>query len=113
MKSLQVDLDLLIDLGNSRVKWAMKRGQEWVVGPAVPVAGLTDWGITLADEERPQRVLISNSAGAAVEASIITWCEAELGVTPRIIRSEFRGFGVHNTYKNPSELGADLSLIHI
>ena len=107
MKSLQVDVDLLIDLGNSRVKWAMKRGQEWVVGPAIPVAGLTDWGITLADEERPQRVLISNSAGSAAEASIITWCESELGVTPKIIRSEPRGFGVHNTYKNPSELGAD------
>ena len=58
MKSLQINIDLLIDLGNSRVKWAMKRGQEWVVGPAIPVAGLTDWGITLTDEERPRRVLI-------------------------------------------------------
>ena len=108
MKSLQVGVDLLIDLGNSRVKWAMKRAHEWVVGAAVPgMEGLTDWAVSLADQERPQRILISNSAGPAAEATIITWCESQLGVAPKIIRSELSGFGVHNAYQNPSALGAD------
>ena len=70
MKSLHVGVDLLIDLGNSRVKWAMKRAHEWVVGAAVSrMEGLTDWAISLADQERPQRILISNSAGPADHAS--------------------------------------------
>ena len=83
MNSLQVSVDLLIDLGNSRVKWAMKRAHEWVVGAAVSrMEGLTDWAVSLADQERPQRILISNSAGPAAEATIITWCESQFGVAP-------------------------------
>lgn len=106
MKSLQVDL--LIDLGNSQVKWAMKTGQEWVIGAAVThMEGLTSWAVSLADQERPQRILISNSAGPAAEASAITWCESTFGIKPKILRSELIGFGVHNAYQNPRALGAD------
>ena len=69
--------------------------------------GLTDWAVSLADQARPQRILISNSAGPTAEATIITWCESKFGVAPKIIRPEPNGFGVHNTYQNPSVLGAD------
>ena len=86
----------------------MKTGREWVVGAAVPrMEGLTDWAVSLADQERPQRILIANSAGPTAEATIITWCESQLGVAPKIIRSELSGFGVHNAYQHPSTLGAD------
>jgi len=64
------DFDLLIDHGNSRIKWAMAGAQNWSVGEAIDYSGEeTDFG-PWAGLGAPQRIVVSNSAGPAAFA---TW----------------------------------------
>lgn len=116
---------LLIDMGNSRVKWTWARirspqlawGNASAPGYAVldqqRAAAHAHWGrdefiaTVLADHERPQRVLISNVAGAqlqavAREAVLDTW-----QIEPEFLQSTALAGGVRNAYAEPARLGVD------
>lgn len=103
---------LLIDAGNTRVKWALARddGQagDWVSSGAVSHAELpqlaTHWQGLL-----PTRALLSNVAGAEIAAQLEDTL-AKVGVpctALRWFRSQQACAGVINGYREPTQLGCD------
>jgi type III pantothenate kinase len=107
--------DLLIDAGNTRIKWAL----------AAPGAALGDWhaqGAHLhadaADFARALdaapaigRVLVANVAGQAVRDKLASWLAApRLGLAPQAVEwfaSVPQRAGIRNGYRNPAQLGCD------
>jgi len=97
---------LLVDAGNTRVKWAIAAPGaapgDWVAHDAVLHADLkrlvpawSGHGIT--------RAIVSNVAGAAVRAEL----EALLPVVPEWFASKPELAGLRNRYRNPGQLGSD------
>lgn len=103
-------MTLLVDLGNTRIKWAHcekrnKIGQSEAAAHADADldAVLTErWG----DMERPERVLIASVATEAVE-KLGSWMERTWSLAPELVSAERRRFGVTNSYTDPQRLGVD------
>ncbi len=102
---------LLVDAGNTRVKWALADAAapgNWSAHGAVPQEGMSQcvpqWqGLPLA------RVLVSNVAGAAMAARIAA-ALAAASVRPEAIEwfgSVPARAGVVNGYRQPASLGCD------
>ncbi|MBM2767370.1 type III pantothenate kinase [Burkholderia anthina] len=100
---------LLIDAGNSRIKWALADAQRTLVdtgafshtrdGGADP-----DW----SSLPRPRGAWISNVAGADVAARLDALLDARWPSLPRTtIRSRPVQCGVTNGYTTPEQLGSD------
>lgn len=98
---------LVLDLGNSRVKWGLHGPRGWLAFGVVPNAeigtlSLRDWQ-TLP---RPVRAVGVNVAGEAarvrVEAQIARW-----RLVPQWLVSTSAAGGVVNGYRQPGQLGAD------
>lgn len=97
---------LAIDAGNSRVKWGLHDGREWLG------QGWADNGelVVLTEAWRslaaPGQVVISNVAGAkmreALRALLSPW-----PVSPLWVTADASGCGVSNGYDNPQQLGSD------
>ena len=97
---------LLVDAGNTRIKWAMTADDaapgDWIAHGAVPHAELerlvpawANHGVT--------RAIVSNVAGAAMAAQLT----AVLPVAPSWFTSRAELGGMRNRYRNPEQLGSD------
>ncbi len=100
-------MKLLIDIGNSRVKWAF--------GTA---AGFVAWGETRHNEAEdlcalldaayaPGEIRVANVAGAGAAVRVAASLQERFGVAPVFARSAEYGAGVRNGYADPSQLGVD------
>jgi len=103
-------MNLLMDIGNARIKWALQSVE--ALQPGEPLLRLNKAFKDIArpawkDLETPQRVLISNVAGIDYEKSVITWIKRRWKVTPEFLRAVKSQCGVSNAYKEPARLGAD------
>jgi len=97
---------LAVDAGNSRVKWGLHDGREWLVKGWVPTADTSALLQQWATLTEPSRIMISNVAGMDVRADLeryssrwpskITW-----------ISASNEQCGVSNGYRNPVQLGCD------
>ncbi len=96
---------LLVDAGNTRIKWRIVAGRALVASGAVAVAGVAD----LAAAWRPYRLtgaLISCVAGAEVQAELARILAAS-GVVARWLVAERENHGLINHYDAPEKLGSD------
>lgn len=99
-------LILAIDAGNTRVKWGLRDGGEWLrrgavaTGAVEAIAG--DWGALPG----PARAIASNVAGEGVRTALERACGAR-GIALRFIASEASRLGVVNGYRDPGQLGPD------
>jgi type III pantothenate kinase len=101
---------LLVDVGNTRVKWILRAGDEIRQRGDLIHRGLSRstlaercWG-TLA---RPSSVLIANVAGSEMGSTLASWVAQRWAVETRFAACEAAGFGVKNAYENPHRLGVD------
>ena len=102
--------DLLIDVGNTRIKWA--RLEQGALQPqsASPHA---DWTAqTFVDHLGPacadaQRVLVSNVAGPRMAQVIRAGLAQARHVAPEFVTSTATAGGVRNAYSQPAQLGVD------
>ena len=108
---------LLIDAGNTRVKWALAESSpegskgwlgNWDAAGSVPHDGVPSlakvWSNVVIT-----RVLIANVAGATLRSTLQTVLDATLDANTPVewfVSSAQRG-GVHNHYRNPAQLGCD------
>jgi type III pantothenate kinase len=97
---------LLVDAGNTRVKWAIAPDNaapgDWIAHGAVAHADLE----TLGGEWRQQtitRAIVSNVAGAVLGERLA----AILPVTPTPFVAQLELAGLRNRYREPARLGAD------
>jgi type III pantothenate kinase len=104
---------LLVDIGNTRVKWAvLARGR---IG-RLAAAEHSDWNVTdyerrvLAPASRRAqitRVFAASVAGETVDAFFERAVERALGIATEWTRSRRRAAGVVNGYREPWRLGVD------
>lgn len=97
---------LLLDVGNSRVKWALADPVEWHVDGA---AALGESAQILREWDRfpaPAQVIASNVAGDA-PAAIFSAYWRERNVPLQWIRASQFSSGVRNLYERPEQLGSD------
>lgn len=110
--------ELLLDSGNSRLKWATLKGGGIAAGPPLVTAGRiieADLDRVFAGLTPPRRVWIANVAGEAVTAKLRAWIYSRWQLEPHFVRPQACGFGVINGYRRPETLGVDrwLALIAV
>ncbi|HUP96647.1 MAG TPA: type III pantothenate kinase [Usitatibacter sp.] len=97
---------LLVDAGNTRIKWGIHDGRAWVTRDAVATADVRSLSDAWTPSFVARHALASNVAGTGVQAELEQLCAAAR-VPLRFIRSEARQLGVVNGYSDPGQLGSD------
>lgn len=108
---------LLVDVGNSRIKWRLQVPS----GIHTQGSGETHGDLdTLFDRywrvlPRPCRLLVSNVAGDLVAEQLIRWVTQKWHIKVELAFVSARACGVQNGYDNPEKLGVDrwLALIAV
>lgn len=103
-------MNLLVDIGNARIKWALQEGDSWTSGS--PLVRQNKAFKDLArpawkELETPARVLVSSVAGGDYDKSVHTWVKRRWKLAPEFLRSSKAQCGVTNAYKEPERLGND------
>jgi len=99
---------LLIDIGNTRIKWMRFDGVRPGRRQAAVHSGwsLADYRRHLFRSARPERVLVSNVAGPRVKEAL-TAAARSVGVEARFVRTPRHAGGVTVGYLEPWRLGVD------
>ncbi len=97
---------LLLDVGNSRCKWAYVQNGRWTQQGVVELASLAVLQADFARLHEPSRILISNVAGAAIAAQLLKLC-ALWRCAPEFLQAQPTQCGVVNGYAQPQQLGSD------
>lgn len=105
-------MNLLVDIGNSRIKWLLHdsdNNQFYAAGATlynkVDLQILFDehWG----DLKIPSKVLVANVAGLPIEENLNAWVTKIWQLKTEYAQTGISSHGVHNAYSDPSELGVD------
>ena len=99
-------MKLLIDAGNTRIKWALLAGEEWLHLAAVPSDQAHTLGARVAHLPAVNEVWASNVAGAEVARHIQAAC-ASRGWQAQFVSAQKKQCGVSNGYPSPEQLGSD------
>ena len=97
---------LLLDAGNSRIKWALTQGDGWLSQGAVPVYDEAALAQAFESLPAPSRILASNVAGDVVAMQIRGACAA-WDCRVEFITAQAEQCGVRNGYGQPGQLGSD------
>jgi len=97
---------LLIDAGNTRIKWALHDGQAYAAAGAIATAEAPRLAEALPAVLRAARALASNVAGATIGESLERAC-AGRGIALEMIGARAAQLGVTNGYRDPAQLGSD------
>ena len=101
---------LLIDIGNSRLKWAEKRDQTIEPGSAFLLEEHSfEHQLKRAWKSiaKPARVLVANVAGEQYLHRLIRWVYIRWQLDVEPVRSQVQAFGVTNAYSQAETLGVD------
>lgn len=104
-------MKLLVDIGNSRVKWALARAGAITEGPfafarpgdASDAAFAIAWGAL----SPPAAVAVCSVAGPGGTDALAAWTRAQWGLAPYELRPCRRAGALVNGYRDPGALGAD------
>jgi len=109
-------MKLLIDAGNSRIKWALVRGGDWLCSGDLPTVQADRLAQGIADQlalQNPgtglhdiQQIWVSNVAGEECARHIRNIAAGRSG-QPHFFVARKSQCGVSNAYSNPSQLGSD------
>jgi type III pantothenate kinase len=97
---------LLIDAGNTRIKWALAEGSHWLRSGVVETGTPQALAQQLSGLSDVREIRVSNVAGEAVAREI---CALKLGPhgAPEFLLATASCAGVRNTYARPAQLGSD------
>lgn len=110
---------LLIDAGNTALKWALLQGgtlrhSDALVHQQSDLAAelARCWRQFAAPPLQPGQIVLSNVAGAQLTAAISHWFAGVVGAETaakqlRVLTPQARAYGVSNAYAAPHTLGAD------
>jgi type III pantothenate kinase len=101
---------LLLDIGNTSVKWAVR--ESGVMSPGGCFQHQGEDFKTLAQAawgglQVPEKIVVSNVAGSDMGDSLADWALNYWGLTPVFVRVTDKAFGVTNAYARPTDLGVD------
>lgn len=100
--------NLLLDLGNSRLKWAVSAANLWQVQAAPYAQGLTallqtEWAQLAA----PSRILLCSVAAEARVEELRDWVRRHWDRELELVLAQHEQLGVTNSYSVPQQLGSD------
>jgi type III pantothenate kinase len=105
---------LLIDAGNTRIKWALVQGMDWLCSGILPVEQAGELSQHLVEHCNKigkglhdiDQVWVSNVAGVEIESHISNFA-AYWNFKPHFIVPGEEQCGVRNGYSQPGKLGSD------
>lgn len=104
-------MTLLVDLGNSRLKWAwlgddgaLSEGGRAPLG-AEPLEAVLEQSFEALDA--PARVRVASVRADAEADRLQAWVAQRWGITPELALPAAEGWGVQNAYTEPARLGVD------
>lgn len=97
---------LLLDIGNSRVKWVLVEDGVWALQGAADCADMAALQHAFAALPPPYRILASNVAGEHAEQQVRAAC-ATWPCMVEFIMAQAEQCGVRNAYEQPVQLGSD------
>ena len=102
-------MNLLVDLGNSRLKWAWSDASNLAVGEPVDHSRPLDAELAVAWAGAPRvtRALVASVARPRLEAELAQAIRARLGIEPQFVASAAEACGVRVAYARPEKLGVD------
>lgn len=103
-------MQLLIDLGNTRLKWALAasgkthaRGAFAHAGAAIAPALEREWsGLPTV-----RAIYVASVAPLALDMDIEAFAQQRFGIVPDFLRSPAAALGIRNAYAEPHRLGID------
>ena len=103
-------MNILIDIGNARIKWAqVENGRLSMLGQALHVGAvdLAFEALATALPENAERILVSNVAGEDFAVRLTTLARRRFGVAPEFAGPVIAEFGVQCAYPDSSAFGID------
>lgn len=102
-------MKLLLDVGNTRIKWAHCDGGALVNRGAIRHRGvaMTDWSRELPSIGSPSEIIAGNVAGEAVAEGLRIWARRAFGLEVSFPRAVASAGGIRNAYATPELLGID------
>jgi len=110
-RSNEVSMKLLIDMGNSAIKWASLKQKRLSAQQAIPYQSdsldnlLTQAWLKL--DVPSQGIWVSNVAGAQKAEILSHWMKTHWELNPTFIKTSRYECGIKNAYDNPKQLGVD------
>ena len=103
-------MNLVIDAGNSRVKWGWHDGKSW---SGIANVSLIEFAASSdhinpfsATHDNPSRIVISNVAGDGAQQLLVNWTSI-FDTEPEWVHGERERCGVRSLYERPETLGPD------
>ena len=103
-------MNLLLDIGNSRIKWALAGEDGWQSGTPLVRGDKAFKDIARPawkDLDVPERVIVSSVAGSDYDKSVRTWVKRRWKLDVEFLVATEACCGVVNAYRQPQWLGAD------
>lgn len=103
---------LLIDAGNTRIKWQLRSrfqsaGDDGAVAQGNFRHDAANWAEQWQLPDAPSAVWVGSVAGDAVNAHIATWCAGQSFRAPVFVQSQREALGLRVAYRDVSRLGVD------
>ena len=101
---------LLVDVGNTRIKWAQLVTDELDGVQALHHGGdpaVAAEGLRRELVRGPSQIVVANVAGSRIATALTEIALAEAGVLPQFLVSQAEACGVRNAYLQPERLGVD------
>ena len=101
---------LLVDIGNSAVKWAFAGGDDIVDADRFVHRGLdiaAQLNLAWGSLQRPAEVCVVNVAGEAMASALTAWTRQHWSLIPKFFSTVDAACGVTNAYSVPENLGVD------
>ena len=100
---------LLLDVGNTRIKWASLKGSKFLAGAELLHAGQLDSKklTQISPGILPDRVVAVCVAGNIAEVKLQEWVQRQFQREIEYVTSVQQGHGVINAYSEPTQLGSD------
>ena len=103
-------ITLLVDIGNSRVKWARVNGQNLTGLGEAAHGELPARALQAMVDAQPgdiSRLTVTNVGGETIQLTLNDLAKARWGITPEFVTPRKEAHGVRCSYPDPSRLGAD------
>lgn len=101
---------LLLDVGNSRLKWGVLVGDAIAETGHCPLPDLQQQGAAILESQLPEGIVAAiacNVAGGPVAAMLDDFVRSTFGSHIEFVKSSATAGGVTNAYENPEQLGVD------
>lgn len=100
---------LLVDVGNSNLKWAWLSGGAFQPGGELVHAGKLESEslAQLTSDQSPNRIVTSCVASAEIKTVLKAWAQQQYDRQVEFVTSPRQGCGLTNAYESPEQLGSD------